>query len=158
MNAAPAAVRPKLADLEGHPFLHGLSEPFLRELVDHTSEQNYEGGTTILREGEPAGEFYLILAGKIGLELAPPDRPRLTVLTLGPGEVFGWSWLVPPHRWRVDARALKATRVLRISGRELRRALDAHPSAAYQFLLRLVPVLGERLDATWLQVLDVHRP
>ncbi len=156
MTATPS--HPRVADLESHPFLHGLSEPFLRDLVDHTSEQSYAAGTTICREGEPAGEFYLILSGKIGLELAAPDRPRLTVLTLGPGEVFGWSWLVPPHRWRVDVRALKPTRALQIHGRELRKALDAHPSAAFQFLLRLVPVLGERLDATRLQVLDVHRP
>ena len=27
----------------------------------------------------------------------------LAVATVGPGELLGWSWLVPPHRWDFDA-------------------------------------------------------
>lgn len=142
---------------EDHPFLYGLGEAFLRQLQPCTVLREYHTGASIAREGDPAHEFGLIVRGKVALEVVAHDRPKLTVLTLGPGEVFGWSWLVPPHRWRVDVRALKPTQVLAISGDGLLKAFDAHPSDAYQFLRRLVPVLGQRLDATWLQVLDVHR-
>jgi CRP/FNR family transcriptional regulator, cyclic AMP receptor protein len=144
------------ADLERHPFVRGLGTEFLHSMAAHTRPRRYETGTSIAREGDPAREFFLIQTGKVGLELVPHDRPHLTILTLGPGEVFGWSWLVPPHRWRVDARALKPTDVLVVQGNELAALLDAHPSDGYQFLLRLVPVLASRLDATRLQVLDVH--
>lgn len=152
MTATPLRARP-----EEHPFLYGLGEAFLRDLHPSTTEREYHTGAIIAREGDPAHEFGLIVRGKVALEVVAHDRPKLTVLTLGPGEVFGWSWLVPPHRWRVDVRALKPTTALAISGEALLRAFDAHPADAYQFLRRLVPVLGQRLDATWLQVLDVHR-
>jgi CRP/FNR family transcriptional regulator, cyclic AMP receptor protein len=147
-----------LADLEAYEFVKDLGKAFLSELVPHAERREYATGVTIAREGDVAHEFFLIGEGKVALEMVTNDRPRLTVLTLGPGEVFGWSWLVPPHRWRVDARALKPTRVLVISGPELRRSLEAHPTDGFHFLRRLVPVLAQRLDATFLQVLDVHRP
>jgi len=146
------------SDLEHHPFVRGLEPEFLRTVATHTVRRRYDTGATIAREGDPAREFFLIDAGKVALELVPHDRPRLTILTLGPGEVFGWSWLVAPHRWRVDARTLKPTDVLVVAGGELRALLDSHPVEGYQFLLRLVPILALRLDATRLQVLDVHGP
>jgi len=146
------------AELEGHPFLKGLGSVVLRELVAHAGRGSYAPGESIAREGDVAHAFFLIQEGKVGLEIASHDRPHLTILTLGPGDVFGWSWLVAPHRWRVDARALKFTRVLVLEGAELRRTLDRHPAEGYQFLLRFVPILAQRLDATRLQVLDVHSP
>lgn len=146
------------SEFDEQPFVKGLGKEFLVELVPHTAVREYETGATIHREGDPAHEFFLIVQGKVGLEVVSHDRPHLTVLTLGPGEVFGWSWLAPPYRWRVDARALKPTRVFVVAGDGLLRALEAHPADGFQFLRRLVPVLAQRLDATWLQVLDVHSP
>lgn len=145
-------------DLDRHPFLQGLGAKFLDDLVPHTSVWEYGAGAPIAREGDPAEEFFLVIEGKVALEISTQDRPRLTVLTVGPGQVFGWSWLVPPYRWRLEARCVKPTRTLSISAGGLRRAFDAHPTEAYHFLLRLVPVVAERLDATQIQVLDVHRP
>ena len=146
------------AELAAQPFFQGLGGEFLAALLPAVRARTYATEATVAREGDPAEVFCLVLEGKVALEIVPHDQPRLTVLTLGPGEVFGWSWLVPPHRWRSDARAVKPTRVLEIDARALRGALDAHPQDGYRFLLRFVPVLAARLDATRLQVLDVHRP
>lgn len=145
------------ARLGEHPFLHGLGEALLRELPAIATEREFETGATIVHQGDPAHEFFLVTRGKVGLEIITHDRPPLTVLTLGPGEVFGWSWLVPPHRWRADVRALKPTHVWVLQGEGLRKVLGAHPPEAYHFLRRFVPILGLRLDAARLQVLDVHR-
>ncbi len=146
------------AELEAHAFLHGLSARFLAELLPHTERREFAAGHTVAREGDPAREFFLIEVGKVALEIVAEGRPHLTVLTLGPGEVFGWSWLVPPHLWRVDARTLKPSRVVVVAGPALRDALEAHPEDGYRFLRRLVPILARRLDATRLQVFDVYRP
>ncbi len=153
------SVRPiTTAELDGHAFLHGLSARFLAELLPGAERREYATGHTIAREGDPAREFFLIEVGKVALEIAAHDRPHLTVLTLGPGEVFGWSWLIAPHRWRVDARTLKPSRVLVVNGPAMRRALEAHPAEGFRFLERLVPILAQRLDATRMQVFDVYRP
>ena len=142
--------------LEQHPFTEGLAPEFLRELSGHTRERRFETEEAIVREGDPAEEFFLVFEGKVALEVVVPDRPRRTIQTIGPGEVLGWSWLIPPRRWRLDARAMKRTRVLSVEAEALRRAMEERPADGYRFLLRLLPVITRRLEMTRIQLLDIH--
>jgi len=144
------------ARLAEHPFFHGFNQEFRWDLGTHLKDRTYEVGEFLVREGAPAKEFLLIVSGKVALEMSTPERPRLTIQTVGPGEVVGWSWLVPPRRWTLDGRALKTTRALDLDGEILRAALEAHPAEGYRFLSRLLPVVAERLENTRLQLLDIH--
>ncbi|MGP8078277.1 MAG: cyclic nucleotide-binding domain-containing protein [Thermoplasmata archaeon] len=154
MSARPHATPPlKLAD---HRFFHGMDPAFLDLLGKWAYERTFETGTLLVREGDAADEFLLVFEGKVALEILSADRPRTTIQTLGPGEVLGWSWLFSPHRWRLDARALKPTRVLGIGAAHLRSILEEHPADGYRFLLRLLPVIAQRLENTRLQLLDLH--
>jgi CRP-like cAMP-binding protein len=143
----------RLAD---HAFLRGLDPEFLTRIGEGAHEETYETGSAIVQEGDVADEFYLIFSGKVALEVGLPDRPRTTIQTLGPGEVLGWSWILSPYRWRFDARALKPTRVLVLSAGRLRSALEERPADGYRFLMRLLPVIAERLENTRLQLLDLY--
>ncbi len=151
-----AAHREPTVRLADHPFFHGFDPSFLTTIAHGASERTYETGEFLVREGEPATEFFLVQHGKVAVEMATPERPRLTLQTVGPGEVLGWSWFTPPRRWSLDARALKTTRALVVDAAVLRRALDARPDAGYRFLARLLPVIAERLENARLQLLDIH--
>ena len=151
--AAPSASAPALSTLA---FFEGFPESFLSLLSAHAHLRLFEPGGEVVHEGAPADAFFIVLAGKVALEVVLPDRPRRTIQTVGPGEVLGWSWLVPPHRWRLDARAVKSTRLLAIEAEALRRTLSERPVEGYRFLLRLLPVIAQRLENTRLQVLDLH--
>lgn len=142
--------------LTDHRFFHGADPEFLAMLEQHAYERKYETGELLVREGDPADEFLLVFEGKVALEMLSADRPRTTIQTLGPGEVLGWSWLFAPHRWRLDARALKPTRVLGVGAGHLRATLEERPADGYRFLLRLLPVIAQRLENTRLQLMDIH--
>jgi CRP/FNR family transcriptional regulator, cyclic AMP receptor protein len=142
--------------LEEHPFFRGMDEAFLGRLRGVAYERSFDTGGLLVREGDPAEEFLLVFSGKVALEVVIPDRPRTTIQTVGPGEVLGWSWLVPPRRWSLDARALKPTRVLGLAATDLQAVLDDRPADGYRFLLRLLPVIAERLENTRLQLMDIH--
>jgi CRP/FNR family transcriptional regulator, cyclic AMP receptor protein len=142
--------------LSAHRFFEGMPDDLLPPLEPLGRERAYAAGDLLLREGDPADRFVLIFSGKVALELALIDRPRVTVQTLGGGEVLGWSWLLPIPQTRFDARAVKATRTLELPAPELRAALDQHPAAGYEFLRRLLPVVAERLENTQLQLMDLH--
>ena len=147
----------KLAEaIHAHPFVHGFDPAFVDEISRHAREQEFATDAVIAREGTPAKVFYLVLEGKVALEVVAADHPQLTVQTIGPGEVIGWSWLVPPHRWRFDARALKPSRLIALDGERLRESLGHKPEWGYQFLVRFMPVLAERLVNTQIQLLDLH--
>jgi CRP/FNR family transcriptional regulator, cyclic AMP receptor protein len=139
-----------------HPFFRDLDPHLVRTLVPKATERLYEVGEFLAEEGSPCHEFLLVFEGKVALEIGAADHPRLTVQTVGPGEVVGWSWLVAPHEWRFDARAVKPTRIISLDAATVRKTLDAHPAFGYQFLARLLPVLAERLENTRIQLLDIH--
>lgn len=142
--------------LSEHKFFQGMDPEFLTRLDELAYVRTFETGALLVREGDPADEFLVIFEGKVALEILSADRPRTTIQTLGPGEVLGWSWLFAPHRWRLDARALKPVRVLGIGASPLRAILDERPADAYRFLLRLLPVIAQRLENTRMQLLDLH--
>ena len=152
----PTQESPLAETIDAHPFFHGLEPGLITEVAAHALELSFSTDAIIAREGTPAKSFYLVIEGKVALEVVAADHPQLTVQTVGPGEVFGWSWLVPPHRWRFDVRALKASRVIALDGERLRHALGRRPEWGYEFLIRFLPVLAERLENTQIQLMDLH--
>ena len=139
-----------------HPFFAGLEEQYLHLLVGCASNVRFEGGSSILREGQEASQFYLIRQGKIALEISAPPRRRLTVETLGEGDILGWSWLIPPYHWSFDARAVELTRAIALDGKCLRGKCEENHDLGYELLKRFARILERHLEATRLQLLDVY--
>jgi CRP/FNR family transcriptional regulator, cyclic AMP receptor protein len=143
-------------EVAAHPFFHGLDRGFISAICSKAVEHRFGVEEMLAFEGTSAEILYVVLEGKVALEIGAADRPRLTVQTVGPGEVLGWSWLVPPHHWRFDARALKPTRAIALDGGVLRHTMSSHPAWGYQFMVRFMPILAERLENTRIQLLDIH--
>ena len=80
----------------------------------------------------------------------------LTIETLGGGEMLGWSWLIPPYRWRFDARAVEMTRAIALDGKCLRAKCEEDHELAYELVKEVASTLGQRLDATRFRLLDIY--
>jgi hypothetical protein len=76
--------------------------------------------------------------------------------TEGEGSLVGASWLVPPYRWRFDARATELTRAIGINGQCLRDKCEADHDLGYAMMKRFLPVFVQRLTDARLQLLDVY--
>jgi hypothetical protein len=109
-----------------------------------------------MQEGDPAHKFFLIRRGAIALEIHAPGRGPLRIETLGAGEVVGWSWLFPPHRWAMDGRALESLHVVSFDGACLRGKCEADLELGYELMRRFAAVMVDRLQATRLQLIDVY--
>ena len=110
-----------------------------------------------MREGEEANQFYMIRQGRVAVEIGDTERGPIIVQTVEEGEVLGWSWLIPPFRWRFDARAIELTRAIAMDGKCLRTKSEEDCDLGYELLKRFSLIVAERLDATRLQLLDVYR-
>ncbi len=154
MSAVPP---PDLADeIANHPLFAGLDPELGRSAAATAQERDFAAGDLLAREGTTADTLLLVLRGKVALEVGAADRPTLTVQTVGPWEGVGWSWFVPPFRWRFDARAVKPTHAVVLNGPALREILSRHPSWGFAFLVRFLPLIAERLENTRIQLLDIH--
>ena len=142
--------------LAEHPFAQGLEERHAALLTGCAANVHFDARQLIFREGEEANQFYLVREGKLAVELLAAERGAITILTVGAGEVLGWSWLVPPYRWKFDARALEPTRAIALDGKCLRIKAEQDHDLGYELLKRVAHIMEERLQATRLQLLNVY--
>jgi CRP/FNR family transcriptional regulator, cyclic AMP receptor protein len=142
--------------LSEHPSLKGLSKKYIQLLVSCASNVAFKEGEYIFREGEPADNFYLIRHGRVLIEVNFPPKGSLIIRSRDEGELFGWSWLVPPYRWHFDARAVELTRAIAIDGKCLREKCEADHDLGYEIMRRFIQIIAERLEATRFQLMDIY--
>ena len=142
--------------LSSHPFFRELEAHYLALLVGCAANVRFSAGQFVFRTGDEASQFYLLRAGKVGLEISAPGRTPITVQTLGEGEILGWSWLIPPYHWKFDARSLESTRAIALDGKCMRAKCEADHNLGYELLKRFAYIIEEHLQATRLQLLDVY--
>ena len=132
--------------LRRQPFLAGLSDWQLERFARHARRAILPAGAPICVAGEPADRLWLVVAGEVALRDHAVDGSVVTVETVGPGAVVGWSSMVPPYRSRFDATPLTTTQAVEIDGAALREMCDRDPMLGYVVMRALLTVLAERLD------------
>lgn len=146
-----------LGAFASHAFLSSLSERHRMLLASGVRPFTAAPGEVFAREGETAKAFYLVQSGQVALDLNTPKRGVVSIQTVGPGEIVGWSWLVPPHRWQFSCRAVNAVQGLAFDAQWLREKCEQDHELGYHLLKQLVTVIANRLAGTRLQLLDIYK-
>jgi len=144
--------------LAEHPLFRDLSPDYVTLLSECAFNVRFAEGERIFRQGESADRCYLIRHGMVSLEIWSPTEGPLTIQTLGPGEVLGWSWLFPPYKWHFDARAIEPTRAVALDGACVRGKCDQEPKLGYELMKRVSTLLYGRMQAARLQITDIYGP
>lgn len=143
--------------LAENPIFKGLDKDYLKLIVKRASDIHFNPGDLILREGEEANQFYILLLGKVALEVAfEPEREPVTIRTLGEGDVLGWSWLFPPYRWRFSAHAVTPTLAIVLDGKYLRKKCEEDHDLGYELMKRFAHIIEERLQSVRMQFPNVY--
>jgi CRP-like cAMP-binding protein len=133
-----------------------LAPEHLATIAGCGSLMHVEEGEYAFREGGDADAFYVLRSGLVALETHVPGRGPARVMTLHDEDVLGWSWLFPPYRWHLDARALEHTRMLTFDGACLRDKCIENHELGFELYRRFAEVIVSRLQATRFQLLDVY--
>ena len=142
--------------LEKHPFFKDLKQEHLDILADCCGQKKFNPGEIVGHEGEPADYFYLVQEGKVAIQIHAPNKGVITLQTVGPGDIIGWSWLFPPYKWSFDIKAITATKTLAMNGKCLRQKCEDNPDFGYPIMKKFSQVLIQRLKATRMQILDLY--
>ncbi len=142
--------------LDQHPFFRDIETRHVQKIAEHASYISFKEGQLVFRQGEPAHTFYIIDEGKVALEVFSPGYGPISILTLGHGDVLGWSWLFDPPLWHFDIRALEPVRAIALNGDSLRAQCEADHELGYQLMQHSVRLIEQRLQATMIQLLDMY--
>src|SRR5271157_4004017 len=101
---------------------------FAAELSPETQEhlarmgeiQDFEAEEVILHEGDDAKEMGILLTGRLALRTFVPERGPVTILSVEPGDIFGWSAVLPDTQAQSTVVATEPSQALVIEGVKLR--------------------------------------
>ncbi|MBM3998308.1 MAG: cyclic nucleotide-binding domain-containing protein [Planctomycetes bacterium] len=141
--------------LEELRFLAEVPSEVIARLADAASLQRAASGSVIFREGTRNANLYLLRKGKVALDMKVPGRGSVRILTLGPGEMIGWSALLGEGKMTAGAVALDDSELVVIDSHGLLRLCESDHHFGFQIMRRMAAALAQRLVATRLQLLDL---
>jgi NADP-reducing hydrogenase subunit HndB len=146
-----------------------LTQEQLERLQPGCEERSYGAGERLFAEGEEATLLWIVTAGQVDLRFELPGRetsPESTILTVGEGQVLGWSSFVPPHQYKLSAYcATGSCSVVCVDKKFLEDLFLRHPSMGYRIVTYLTGVASTHLEnlqksggdmATSLTTVTVH--
>jgi CRP-like cAMP-binding protein len=110
--------------------------------------------TRIFEAGERADRFWVVRSGTVSLYQRVVADRRISVATLGPGDLLGWSWLFPPHTWDFGAEAFSPVRAYEFSAAAVRAQCAEDPSLDLALTRSVGAVLAHRLETTRNALID----
>jgi CRP-like cAMP-binding protein len=145
--------------LRRYPLFAGQNNYMLEEIAMLSNEVTKAEGEWLFHENEDATRLYLVLDGAVALTLFVylngEEQHLASSHSLGKNEIVGWSSIVPPHQYKVGARAVKESRLLVIDAIPLRQLLDDNPEYGYHFLRHIAEVVSERFMLVNIQVMSL---
>ncbi len=127
-----------------------LPEDALKEIARLAKQEKHPEGTVLFQEGTTAHKLYLILDGKISLEmlvqLGSTGTPRRAALNIaGPGNAVGWSSIVPPYLYTSSGVCIEDINLLALPGEDMRSYITEHPDIGYVICQRTASLIRGRM-------------
>jgi CRP-like cAMP-binding protein len=114
-------------------------------------------GEKLFRLGSAADRLYLVDRGRVALTLPMhvlDQEEDVLIEERRPGQTVGWSALIPPHRFTLQAQAIVDSNVLALPRDALSAYFAITPNVGYMVMQNLAAVIGQRLhviEAMWLR-------
>jgi CRP-like cAMP-binding protein len=137
-------------------FLQGISREKLEQLAEVAQVREYGSSDVVFREGNVADRVYFVVSGKLSLELSPSTLYRKCLVSVGPGEMLGWSSLLEHSHFAATAVVVEPARLILIDGACLRTICQNDSQFGYEFMRRAMFALAKRLTATWAQLAHLY--
>ena len=141
--------------LKKHPFFKDLEQEYLDFIAGCASNVVFKEGEIIMKENESADKFFLIREGMVAIDIPVTKERVITIQTVREGDIVGWSWLIPPYRYRFNCRIVEDVRAIVLDGKCLREKCEKNHDMGYELLKRLAGVFTQRLESTRKQIVSL---
>lgn len=136
--------------------LRSLTDTDLEVLGDLSREMRAAQDEILFDENGPADTLFIVVEGRVGLEMTSPGKSPLVIQTLGSGDLVGLSWYFPPYRWKWRARTLVDTDLIAFDAAGVRQHCDNDRDLALSVLGVLAQEMAGRLHGARVQLLDLY--
>ena len=149
--------------LRRYPFFAGLTYNHIVTLADAADEVSVPTEHYFFHEGDELRHFYFTVEGEAVIVIDVPNQEvthtlselltdeyqtkDVVVIAIRPGEVFGWSALVPPYKATSSGKAAVSCRVIAFDCWKLRQSFEEDCQFGYLMMQKAAQVIRSRLRA-----------
>jgi len=145
-----------ISGLDATWFGSGLSGGVKERLAQMAREYEAPARTRLLREGDETKELSVLMEGRVALTEHVAGRGSVTLMTVEPGDVFGWSALISPFQATSTVVSLEPVKVIAFEAVALRERVRSDCELTAGIYPKLLEALARRLGATRHQLLDLY--
>jgi len=143
-------------ELEKIPWFKEIKPEHLEKIAGISNLRHVRVGEILFREGDKEDYLYIVIEGRIALDIFIPHRGKIRIYTAEPWDLFGWSSVTPIiHQRTAGAVAVVDGLVVAIDSARLRQACDDDHDLGYLVMRRLMNIVASRLLVTRLQLIDM---
>ncbi len=145
-----------------YSFFSGLTNDDIIQLANAAEFIDFEPGEYLVHENDPLTHFYIVVEGKVAVTTKVPDPEKvqqkskmltgetletkeIQTSTVGSGQVFAWSAMVPPYSATANVKGLTKGKAIRFDSVKLRQAFKSNPRFGYLMLQKAAEILRNRM-------------
>jgi CRP/FNR family cyclic AMP-dependent transcriptional regulator len=138
------------------PWFQELKPEHIRQVAEISTLRPFKAGEVFFHEGDKQDFFYIVLSGRVALDIFVPHRGKVRFYTCEEWDNFGWSSVTPFIRTRTaGAVGVMDGFVISTDVEKLNELCERDHDFCYIFMRRMVGVIASRLLVTRLQLLDM---
>jgi CRP-like cAMP-binding protein len=138
------------------PVLDGLTDEHRAAMLDGATAVTFAKRQRLFAEQDKAVGCWLIRRGQVAIDVRVTGRGPVTIQTLGPGDLAGWSWLLPAHVWQFGAVALTEVDAILLDTDRIVARCVTDPVFGRAVGFAMCGMVVDRLGHTRARLLDVY--
>jgi len=127
-----------LAESLKHAMLFsGLNKKARESVARLATDRKVPAGQTVVRDGDPADGFYVVLDGKVKVYKLAPDGRQQILHVFGPGQAFGEAAMFAGETFPAFAETLAESRLAFFPRDRFLKGLGENPALAFGLIASL---------------------
>ena len=137
---------PAVSAILRHLFFKHLGPTEQERLITQSHEQEFGAGELLIRQGQPAERFFLVLKGRVKLYRISADGQEKVVEIIQAGQTFAEAVMfMQRSEYPVCAETLEAVQMVSFPNRLMMALLEENPKVCIQLLGHMSMRLHQRL-------------
>lgn len=120
--------------IKSTPLFGAMASQTAQALVGNATPRQYEKGSTLFLQGEPADAFYIVLDGWVKIYRTTPDGLEVVLHVFTGGETFAEAAIFLGGRYPASGETVAPSRLLRVDGAAFRARIEERPALAMSML------------------------
>jgi CRP/FNR family cyclic AMP-dependent transcriptional regulator len=142
--------------LKNIPWFAELKSEHFNRMIEAATLRHVQAGEELFKEGNKEDCFYVVVEGRVALDIFVPHRGKVRIYTAEPMDLIGWSVATPVVRSRTaGATVVQPGRLAAFNAEKVRQMCEEDHDFGYLFMRRIANIIAGRLMVTRLQLLDM---